>query len=404
MTLLSVDDALERILKDAVPMAPEVVGLLKGHGRTLREDIVALLTQPPFDASSMDGYAVRAQDVADVPVELDVIGEAAAGHGFEGELAPGQCARIFTGAPLPTGADTVIIQENTVAEGKRVRIMETAPQGRFVRPRGFDFTEGDTLIPEGHALSDRDLALAAAMGHGTLNVSRRPKVAILATGDELVQPGETPGPDQIIASNGYGLYPMIKRAGGEPLLLDIARDSRESLDACITQGADADILVTIGGASVGDHDLVNASLRERGLDLDFWKIAMRPGKPLMFGRLETQFVLGLPGNPVSSYVCGLIFLLPLIRALLGRAHPHAQLQTAPLAHAIEANGSRQHYLRGKFETITQADGQVVQGITAYASQDSARLALLHEADCLIVRGVDAPALGAGEQVVFLPLE
>ena len=248
------------------------------------------------------------------------------------------------------------------------------------------------------------LGLAAAMGHGQLNLSKRPNVAILATGDELVLPGETLGPDQIIASNGYALVPMIVAAGAKAKLLDIAADNRQSLDASMAQGEAADILVTIGGVSVGDHDLVNEALSARGLDLDFWKIAMRPGKPLMFGKLGNQFVLGLPGNPVSSYVCALVFLIPLIRKLLGYNAPVSPLHTARLTKDIEANGPRQHYMRGRFEEFTGDGGQTSQGVCAYSNQDSARLALLHEADCLIIRPVDAPALKAGAEVEIMRLD
>ena len=403
MTLLSVDDALNRILKNVTPMDVETVPLTQAHMRVLRQDVEAKLTQPPFDASSMDGYAVRAADITEVPASLELIGEAAAGHGLNAEVSPGQAARIFTGAPLPKGSDCVVMQENTERDGDNVRILEKADAGNFIRPRGFDFNKGSRLIKQGHPLSDRDIALSAAMGHGELTVSKRPKVAILATGDELVYPGETPGPDQIIASNGYALAPMIEKAGGDPVLLDIARDNRQSLDARIEDGSRADILVTIGGASVGDHDLVNAALSARGMELDFWKIAMRPGKPLMFGRLGQQYVLGLPGNPVSSYVCALVFLVPLIRNLLENKAATASVHSAILAQDIEANGSRQHYLRGKFEEIAHDDGTTTLGVSAYSSQDSARLALLHEADCLIIREINAPPLKAGKSVNVLPL-
>ena len=404
MKLLPVSDAIARILSDAGSLEVETVGLLDGYGRFLREDIEARLTQPPFDASSMDGYAVRAEDVASPPVELDVVGQSAAGSGFEGSVGAGQAARIFTGAPMPKGADCVVIQENTetltTGDGAvRVRVLEAASEGRFVRPRGFDFHEGDCLIGRGRVLTARDLAMAATMGHGTLNVTRRPKVGVLSTGNELVPPGATPGPDQIIASNSYGLAPMIESAGGEAELLGIARDTRASLDEHIERAQGCDILVTIGGASVGDHDLVSDALQARGLELDFWKIAMRPGKPLMFGRLERQFVLGLPGNPVSSYVCGLVFLVPLIRRLLGHDRGPAPLERARLAHDLEANGPRQHYMRARFEKL---DGDQI-GVRAYSSQDSARMALLHEADCLIVRPSHAPALAKGAEVEILRL-
>ena len=404
MNLLSVDEALKRILKDAPPLATEPVDLAHAHMRLLRQDLKARLTQPPFDASSMDGYGVRAEDVTDVPVTLEVIGESAAGHGTDKTLSSGEAVRIFTGAPLPKGADCVIMQENTKRDGAKVHILCAAERGNFIRPRGFDFKEGACLIEKGRPLTARDLALAAAMGHGNVTVSRRPKVAIVATGDELVLPGEPLGPDQIIASNAYALVPMIKNAGGIAEIRDIARDTTKSLDACISRAADADILLTIGGASVGDNDLVHDALAARGFELDFWKIAMRPGKPLMFGKLGNQYVLGLPGNPVSSYVCGLVFLVPLLQSLLGHGQPVPQLKTARLANDIEANGPRQHYMRGKFQDFELGDGQKTVGVSAYSNQDSARLALLHQADCLIVREVNAPALEAGALVQILPLD
>ncbi len=408
MTLLSVSEAIKRILSGAAPLGIEAVDLARAHGRFLRTDLEARLTQPPFDASSMDGYAVRGKDVAEVPTVLNVVGEAAAGLGYGGTVGTGQAARIFTGAPMPEGADCVVIQENTETvsdgDGAQVRILETAEPGRFVRPRGFDFQAGDVLIRQGRNLTARDVALAAAMGHGTLNVSKRPRVAVLATGDELVPPGETPGAHQIIASNSFGLVPMIENAGGAAKLLGIAKDTRESLDAHIAQAEEADILVTIGGASVGDHDLVHDALSARGLDLDFWKIAMRPGKPLMFGRLGRQFVLGVPGNPVSSYVCGLVFLVPLIRRLIGHDAAEPAYETARLTRDLEANGPRQHYMRAIFDQTEQAQNGGSLGVRTVESQDSARLALLHAADCLIVREVNAPALAAGSEVRILRLD
>ncbi len=400
MPALSVDEALRRILVAVAPTQLESVAIEAAHRRTLAEPLTALLTQPPFDASAMDGYAVRAADVANLPATLAVIGEAGAGHPFAGSVAAGQAVRIFTGAPLPAGADAIVIQENTARDGTKVTVQEGRIDTGHVRPRGFDFREGETLLSAGRRLGPREVALAAAMGHGTLHVRRRPRVAILSTGDELVPPGQRPGPGQIVSSNHLGVAALAEAAGAEAGLLGIARDTRESLDAYFAHAEDADIIVTIGGASVGDHDLVAPVLEARGMALSFWKIAMRPGKPLMFGRLGQARVLGLPGNPVSSLVCTRVFLVPLIRALLGMPADDAHAVQARAGVALEANGPRQHYMRAT--SAPGSDGLAV--VTPVRSQDSSLLAPLAQADCLLVRPPQAPAVAAGALVPILPLD
>ncbi|MDX2156212.1 MAG: molybdopterin molybdotransferase MoeA [Hyphomicrobiaceae bacterium] len=398
---LTVDEALSRILAGAEPITDvEARDLLSAHGAVLAEPLSARLTQPPFDASAMDGYAVRATDVVDLPARLVVIGEAAAGHGFAGSLGSGQAARIFTGAPLPTGADAIVIQENTTRDGTIAIVTTGKPDPEHIRPRGGDFRAGETLLPAGRRLTARDVTLAAAMGHAGLAVRRPPVVAILATGDELVPPGIMPGPDQIVCSNTYGIAGLVRAAGGAPQLLGIAEDTSESLAAHVERAAGADILVTVGGASVGDHDLVAPVLTRRGMAVDFWKIAMRPGKPLMYGRLGRQHVLGLPGNPVSSLVCSRLFLVPLIRALLGLEPEPQRTLEARAAVPLEANGARAHYMRAV--TKRACDGMLEA--TPLPNQDSSLMRPLAAADCLLVRPISAPALPAGAVVPILMLD
>ncbi len=400
MALLSVDDALARILDGAQTIGHERVPLVIAAHRILAEDVRAKLTQPPFDASAMDGYAVRSADVATLPAKLALIGEARAGEGFPGSVGAGQCARIFTGAPVPSGADAIVIQENTKANGGSVTVLEGSPDPAHIRPRGGDFAEGQVLLSPGRVLDARAVLLAAAMGHGTLAVRKKPVIAVLATGDELVEPGRTPGPDQIVSSNPYGLAAMIAAAGAEPRLLGIAGDTRAALEEKIAAAAEADVLVTTGGASVGDHDLVGPVLKSRGMALDFWKIAMRPGKPMLFGKLGTQRVLGLPGNPVSALVCGRVFLIPLIDRLLGReSSPSAPIR-ARLTEALERNGPRQHYMRA----VTARDASGALTVTPQSSQDSSLMSPLAASNALIVRVVDAPALAAGDEVDVLPMD
>jgi molybdopterin molybdotransferase len=307
--------------------------------------------------------------------------------------------RIFTGAPVPAGADAVVIQENTRRAGDAVEIVEGAPDPAHIRRRGGDFRQGETLLAAGRRLGARDLTLAAAMGHATLPVRRRPRVAILATGDELVEPGIIPAEGQIVSSNPYGVAALVSAAGGEARLLGIARDDRAELGRKIAAAGDADVLVTIGGASVGDHDLVAPALEAAGTALDFWKIAMRPGKPMMFGRRGRQRVLGLPGNPVSALICARVFLIPLLAEMLGRREDEQRTLTATLATPLAANGPRQHYVRARLRV-----GAGRPTVTALADQDSSLMAPLAAADCLIVRPAEAPPLAAGGEVDVLLLD
>jgi molybdopterin molybdotransferase len=402
---LSVDEALTRILDGVAPTPAEVVAIEAAHRRTLAEPLAALITQPPFDASAMDGYAVRSGDVARLPATLALIGEAAAGHPFAGEIAAGQAVRIFTGAPMPAGADAVVIQENATQDkagrdGPTVTVREGTPERGNVRLTGFDFRAGEVLLGPGRRLGPREVSLAAAMGHGTVRVHRRPRVAVISTGDELLLPGSQPGPGQIISSNHLGVAALAEAAGAEASFIGIARDTRASLEAHFARAEGADVIVTIGGASVGDHDLVGPVLEARGMALAFWKIAMRPGKPLMFGRLGAARVLGLPGNPVSSLVCTRVFLVPLLRALLGQPADDAQPSQARAGVVLEPNGPRQHYMRAT--TAAGPDGLPV--VTPVRSQDSSLLAPLAQADCLLVRPVKAPAAPAGTLVPILPLD
>jgi molybdopterin molybdotransferase len=398
MALLSVAEALARVTKGLEPLEPERVPLEQARGRVLAEDVTAGLTQPPFDASAMDGYAVRAADVATLPATLRLIGEALAGRGFDGEVGQGEAVRIFTGAPVPKGTDTIVIQEDTEVAPGVVTVKEAAPR-RHIRPRGQDFTEGEVLLRAGTRLGPRELMLAAAMNHAELPVRRKPKVAILATGDEVVPPGTALDRDQIVSSVPTGLAALIEAQGGEPMSLGIAKDTAESIVTLASTGKGADILVTIGGASVGERDLVSAALRSEGMELDFWKIAMRPGKPLIFGRLGHQRVLGMPGNPVAALICGLVFLVPMLHRLLGLREEARAPREAILGEALEANGPREHYMRA----TSQWEGGE-RRVTVLPAQDSSLMADFARADCLIVRPPHAPALASGERVMIIPLD
>jgi molybdopterin molybdotransferase len=402
MALLPVSVALSRILESATTLPSESVDLLRARGRTLASAVIAKVDNPPFDASAMDGYAVRADDVATVPASLRVIGESGAGQPFNGTLAKGDAVRIFTGGRVPASADAVVIQENTSASGSSVTVLETASRGTNVRTRGEDFAKDEQLIEPGRLLTARDVLISASCGYGELSVVRKPVVAILSTGDELVTPGEPLGPGQISGSNAYGLAAVIEAAGGEAHFLGIARDTLASLDEFIAAAEGADILVTSGGASVGDHDLVRPALEKAGAKLDFYKIAMRPGKPLFFGSRtphgKLQYCLGLPGNPVSAMICSRVFLVPLIGRLLGRETPFEALD-AVLAESIPANGPREHYMRG----ILDLTG-VAARVTAFKSQDSGLVKSLQRANCLVVVPADAPALAAGTTVKVLRLD
>lgn len=398
MVLLPVADALAHVTEGLLPLEAEQVPLQGCQGRVLAEDLAARLTQPPFDASAMDGFALRAADVTELPATLRLIGEALAGKRFEGEVGHGEAVRIFTGAPVPKGADTIVIQENADLTGHAVTVKE-ADAGRHIRPRGQDFKQGEVLLRQGTRLGPRELMLAAAMNYAELPVRRRPKVAILSTGDEVVPPGSDPSPDQIISSVAVGLAALIEAQGGEPMSLGIAKDTPESIVTLARAGSAADILVTIGGASVGERDLVSAALRSEGLDVVFHKVAVRPGKPLLYGRMGTQRVLGLPGNPVSAFVSALVFLVPMLRSLLGAEEAERRLVDAVLDGDLAANGPRQHYLRA-VSHWTAAGERLVRPLPA---QDSSLMADFARADCLIVLAPSAPALQSGERVSILPL-
>ena len=369
--MISVAEALQRILDGVHRMPTENISLAAGHGRVLAKDVTARLTQPPTDVSAMDGYAVRAEDVAHVPATLTQIGESAAGSAFRGTVGPGQTTRIFTGAPMPDGADTIVIQEDTEVSGDQVTMKESSAKGRYVRPAGLDFQFGDVGVTANRVLSARDVGLAAAMNVPWLTVTRRPRIALLATGDEIVRPGEPVGPNQIISSNTIALMGLIKAAGGEAIDLGIASDDEDSLRALASGARGADMLVTLGGASVGDHDLVRKVLGQDGLELNFWRIAMRPGKPLIFGQIGETPMMGMPGNPVSSLVCGIVYLRPAIRAMLG-LDPHAVSQTARLSQDLAANDQRQDYLRAN--SSVNEDGNLV--VTPFVKQDSSMLSRL----------------------------
>jgi molybdopterin molybdotransferase len=397
--MISVAEALARMTADLAPLPEEEIPVTEGCGRVLARDLPALLTQPPFPASAMDGYAVRSADVGSLPVTLTMIGEAAAGHPFGGAVGAGETVRIFTGAPVPEGADLVIIQENVTAEGPRILVRERSAED-FVRPAGGDFAAGQALLHAGRRLKPRDLLLAAQMNHAVLPVRRRPRIAILASGDELVPPGGAPGPGQIVSSIPVALAAMIRADGGEPLPLGIARDTMESLGACIARAEGADLLVTIGGASVGDHDLVRRGLEEAGFAIGFQNVAMRPGKPSMFGRRGGTHVLGVPGNPISALLCGLVFVRPMIERLLGQTVTETPVETARLAVPIEANGPRQHYMRARLSP--DPDGRPT--VAPLPSQDSSLVAIFAAADCLIIRPSHAPAATMGEQVEIMRLD
>ena len=401
MALMPVADALAAVLEGAEPMPEEMVALDAAHHRVLAHDVAALRTQPPQAMSAMDGYAVRASDASQLKARLKVIGEVAAGRPFDRALGPGETARIFTGGVIPVGADAVVIQEDTLVDGDTITITEAAIPGRHIRPAGVDFREGDVLLRAGTHLSDRDLSLAASMNYPELAVRRRPRVALLATGDELVMPGSTPGPGQIVYSNGYALRALARAEGAETVDLGIAADTVEATVAGIHRAHDcgADILVTTGGASVGDHDLVRQSLQAVGATMAFWKIAMRPGKPMMHGRLGAMRVIGVPGNPVSSYVCSLLFLVPLIRALSGASTVYNARESALLGRDVGANDVREDYLRARLHK--REDGALIA--TPVNHQDSSLLAYLSAAQALVIRAPFASAAAAGSPCEILRL-
>ena len=399
--LIAVEAALARVLAAATPIRDvEDVALSDAFGRTLARDLVALRTQPPSDVSAMDGYGVRAGDLAHSAARVRLVGESAAGRGFAGRVNAGQCVRIFTGAPVPPGVDSVLLQEDAVVEGERIGAKEAPGFGRHIRRRGLDFSEGAPGLAAGVRLGPAELALAAAMNHARAPVVRKPRVAVLATGDELVAPGAAASEEQIVCSNNFAVAALVEAAGGVAVDLGIARDDLAETEAAIARARDCDALVTLGGASGGDRDHVKDALARAGMALDFWRLAMRPGKPLIHGTLGRTSVLGLPGNPVSSMVCALVFLVPLVRKLSGDRDPARDLrQRATLGADVKANDKRQDFLRA---TLARApDGRL--SATPHALQDSSLISVFCASQALLIRPPHAPAARAGEDCTILPL-
>lgn len=390
--MITVEQALEHLFSLVSPLGSETVPLAQASGRVLAADVTATRDQPPFAASAMDGYGVRAAEVA-VGAKFKIIGESAAGHGFSGPVGPGEAVRIFTGAPVPEGVDFVLLQEDCDRFVNTITIDSDPGSNANIRPAGNDFAAGFTLNAP-RLLSPNDIALLAAMNVPLVQVARRPEIALISTGDELVMPGDTPGPDQIIVSNTFGLKALFDSAGAKTRILPIAKDHPASIETAFDLAQGADLVITIGGASVGDHDLVGAVAQQLGMQQSFYKVKMRPGKPLMAGRMGDAVMIGLPGNPVSAVVCGNVFVLPVIAALQGFAPAPCTRLSATLTAAIPANGPREHYMRGRVDR-----GQ----ITVFDRQDSSLLTVLSEANALILRPADDPARDVGDLLEYLPL-
>jgi len=399
MALLPVTEALERILETARVLPGENVALDQALGRVTAQAIVAKRDQPPFNASAMDGYAVRFEDIGSIPAAARMVGTAAAGHAYRGVLRAGEAVRILTGASLPQGADTVVIQENCRVEGSMIAVTQATTPGRNIRLRGLDFARGDVLMPAATRLNARDIGLAASGNTMMIRVRRKPVVAIITTGDELVLPGQKPRPDQITSSNSHALAAFAQSLGADVINFGIVPDKLAAITSAIKRAHRADILITTGGASVGDHDFVQAALRKAAVKIDFWKIAMRPGKPFMFGTKGKLRVLGLPGNPVAALVCARLFLKPLLAKMIGLAFEDAQI-FARLGADLPANDLRQDYLRATL--ATQNDGTRIA--SAAVKQDSSMQRVMRDAGCLIVRAPHAPAAKAGELHPILLLD
>ncbi|MFV3077164.1 gephyrin-like molybdotransferase Glp [Niveispirillum fermenti] len=397
--MIPLSEARARILAAATLLPAEQVPITEGLGRVLAADVVARVTHPPTAVSAMDGWAVRTADLSVFPATLSRIGEAPAGRPFDGVVGPGQAVRIFTGGALPAGADTVVVQEDAEDHGATVTLKDGGGPGRWVRPAGQDFAAGDIGVPAGRRLTVRDLALAASMNVPWLRVRRRPRVSILATGDEVVMPGDTLAPGQIVSSNSLALAALVRQLGGEPVDLGIAADSVDSLSALVSAASGTDLLITIGGASVGEHDLVRSVLGAAGMELDFWKIAMRPGKPLIFGRMHGVPMIGLPGNPVSALVCAWLFLRPLLLAMQGLPADD-ELRDAVLGRDMGGNDARADFIRARLST--DGEGRLVA--EPFPKQDSGMLSRLAWADCLILRAPHAPPARAGDRVRVMPLD
>ncbi len=397
--MISVEEARTRILASLRTMPSEIVALANAWNRVTAEPVTARLTQPPSDVSAMDGYALRAAD-GTLGARLALIGAAPAGHPFDGIVGSGQIVRLFTGSVVPEGADGILLQEDADRDGETVTVKEAVTAGRHIRRAGQDFASGDIVIQTGRRMTARDVGLAAAANHPWLSVHRRPRVAILATGDEIAMPGETIPPGGIVSSNSHALAALVRAMGGEPTVLPVAKDTTEAIAAAADQVAGFDLLVTTGGASVGDHDLVISGLQTRGLVVDFWQIAMRPGKPLLFGQMGPVPVLGLPGNPVSAMVCAALFLLPALALMQGLPAGPPPTVTALLGAALKENDRRADHLRASVST----DGQGRLVVTPFPVQDSAMLRRLASADALVLRPPHAPALQAGAEVTVIRLD
>ena len=400
MSLLPVDEALTRILVRVPPVRAEMVPLAEADGRVLAAPLVADHNQPPFDASAMDGYAVRSADIVDGH-RLEIIGISQAGAGYDGTIGPGQCVRIFTGAPVPPGADAVIMQEEASVEGSLVRFSDRPKPGRSIRPIGNDFAAGQTLLPAGTLMTPFGLALAAAANRAELSVAERPSIAVLATGDELVEPGTRLSPGRIVASNSYGLIPLLSPYARDVTDHGIARDDRAALAPRLEAifAAEPDVLVTTGGASVGDHDIVQEILKRLGVEVDFWRINMRPGKPLMFGTHGRTLVFGLPGNPVSAMVTATVFIKPALRHWLGYAHPRGTILRLPLAAPTPPNSGRRHFMRAQLVEAKDASAAL-----PILETDSGHTSSLAQADLLIVQPENDPGQRTGTVVEALPLD
>jgi molybdopterin molybdotransferase len=397
--MLTVRDAHARVIAAFEPLPAEMVSVADAAGRVLAQAPQARLTQPPADLSAMDGYAVRVEDVAAVPATLKLVGQAPAGGSYDQTLKPGETVRIFTGAPLPMGADAIVIQEDTKAQGEQITILEAPRLGRHIRKAGLDFAAGDKPFEPGRVLTTRDVALAAAMNLPWLSVHRKPRIAILSTGDELVMPGEPVGRNQIVSSSGIAVAALVRAWGGEPTLFDIARDDARLIQDRIAAGAQHDLLITLGGASVGDHDLVQDALKAQGFTMDFWRIAMRPGKPLMFAARDRARVLGLPGNPVSTMVCALLFMKPALERMLSQSGALIETRPARLAVDLKPNDTREDYIRSKLTHA--ADGALT--VEPHPVQDSSMLSVLAWSSALLVRPAHDPAHTAGDIVRVIDL-
>jgi molybdopterin molybdotransferase len=398
--VISVDDALDRIFTRIPTPLPETIPLTRAHKRVLTKPLIAQHTQPPFDASAMDGYAVRAAEIVPgKPVFL--AGTSQAGQRFTGMMQSGECVRIFTGAPLPIGADAVIMQEEATADGNQVVFHNAVKPGRSVRRKGFDFVAGKELLPAGVPLNPAMLNLAASANYAQLEVARRPRLAVLATGDELVPPGSEIGPDQIVASNSYGLIPLLAPYADKVVDLGIIKDNKRELETAILGAFDygVEVLITSGGASVGERDYVQDVLRDLGVNLDFWKVLMRPGKPLMFGTRGKTLVFGLPGNPISAFVTATVLVRPALRLMTGHTDPFWPFMGVPLAVDLPPNSERRHFVRGK---LSRNDIGFLE-VTPIAETDSNHSSSLAEADALIVQPENDPGTEAGEIVEIIPL-